>query len=63
LLPTVFKGDHVKLANVEVVRAASVRIAASRPFVLYADGDPVAELPVTVRALPEAINVIVPRAD
>lgn len=62
LLPTVFKGDHVKFANVEVVRAASVRIAASRQFVVYADGDPVAELPVTVRALPEAIKVIVPSA-
>jgi YegS/Rv2252/BmrU family lipid kinase len=60
LLPTVFRGEHVALSNVEVVRCTSVRIAASRPFTLYADGDPIAELPVTVRALPEAVRVIVP---
>jgi diacylglycerol kinase family enzyme len=61
-LPTIFKGEHVQLPYVDVVRSASVRIAASRPFTLYADGDPIAELPVTVRALPEAIRVIVPNA-
>ncbi len=60
LLPTVFKGDHIRQPNVEVVRCRCVRIAASRPFTLYADGDPIAELPVTVRALPEAIRAIVP---
>ena len=27
---------------------------------MYADGDPIAELPVTVRALPSAVRVIVP---
>jgi diacylglycerol kinase family enzyme len=27
---------------------------------LYADGDPIAELPVTVRALEGAVRVIVP---
>ena len=31
------------------------------PFGLYADGDPIAELPVTVSALPEAVHVLVPR--
>jgi diacylglycerol kinase family enzyme len=60
LLPTVFKGEHVRQPNVEVVRCRSVRIASSRPFTLYADGDPVAELPVTVSALPQAIRAIVP---
>jgi YegS/Rv2252/BmrU family lipid kinase len=59
-LPMGFKGTHVNLPNVEVMRTSSVRIAASRPFTLYADGDPIAELPVTIRALPEAIRAIVP---
>jgi diacylglycerol kinase family enzyme len=27
---------------------------------MYADGDPIAELPVTVRALPGAVRAIVP---
>jgi YegS/Rv2252/BmrU family lipid kinase len=61
LLPTVFSGAHVHQPNVEVMRSSTVKISASRPFTMYADGDPIAELPVTVRALPNAIRVIVPR--
>jgi YegS/Rv2252/BmrU family lipid kinase len=61
LLPTVFKGQHVGLDNVEVLRSATARISASRPFTMYADGDPIAELPVLVRTLPGAVRVIVPR--
>jgi YegS/Rv2252/BmrU family lipid kinase len=60
LLPTVYSGAHVRLANVEVLRGAVVAISASRPFTMYADGDPIAELPVTVRALPAAVRAIVP---
>jgi YegS/Rv2252/BmrU family lipid kinase len=60
LLPTVFSGAHVRQPNVEVIRSSTVRIGASRPFTMYADGDPIAELPVTVRTLAAAIRVIVP---
>jgi YegS/Rv2252/BmrU family lipid kinase len=61
LLPTVFKGEHVHQPNVEVLKAREVEISAERPFTLYADGDPIAQLPVTVRALPGAVKVLVPR--
>ncbi len=61
LLPTVFKGRHVLQPNVEVFRAKEIEISAERPFTLYADGDPIASLPVKVRALPGAVKVIVPR--
>jgi YegS/Rv2252/BmrU family lipid kinase len=61
LLPTVFKGEHVRQPNVHVERAKEVEIAADRPFTVYADGDPIGELPLTVRALPGAMRVIVPR--
>jgi diacylglycerol kinase family enzyme len=61
LLPTVFKGEHVQHAGVEVLRGATVEIAASRPFTMYADGDPIAELPVTVRALPGAVRILTPQ--
>lgn len=60
LLPTVFKGRHVQAPEVSVRRARELRVSADRPFTLYADGDPIAELPVTVRALPRAVRVIVP---
>jgi len=62
LLPTVFKGAHVKRANVRVVRAAELQVRADRPFKMYADGDPIAELPVTIRALRGAVRVLVPRS-
>ena len=42
------------------VRGAEVEISADRPFTMYADGDPIAELPVTVRVLPGAVQVLVP---
>jgi YegS/Rv2252/BmrU family lipid kinase len=61
LLPTVFKGEHIKQPNVEVLRAAEVEVSADRPFTMYADGDPIGELPLTVRALPRAVRVMVPR--
>jgi YegS/Rv2252/BmrU family lipid kinase len=61
LLPSVFKGEHVLQPNVEVVQAKEIEIAAERPFILYADGDPIATLPVKVRALPRAVKVMVPR--
>jgi YegS/Rv2252/BmrU family lipid kinase len=59
-LPRVFSGRHVLNEEVEVRRASELRIAADRPFTLYADGDPLAELPATIRTLPAAVRVIVP---
>ncbi|MGA2009996.1 MAG: diacylglycerol kinase family protein [Solirubrobacteraceae bacterium] len=60
LLPTVFKGEHVRRAGVEVLRCSRIEIAASRPFTMYADGDPIAELPVTVSVLSGAVRTLVP---
>jgi YegS/Rv2252/BmrU family lipid kinase len=60
-LPQVFEGEHVRNEEVTVSRAAEVRIEADRPFAVYADGDHVADLPATVRTLPGALRVIVPR--
>lgn len=61
LLPTVFKGEHVRQRAVEVLRGRELTVNADRPFTLYADGDPLGELPLTLRALPAAISMIVPR--
>ncbi len=60
-LPRVFKRQaRRERRGRRAPRASEVRIAADRPFALYADGDPLAELPVTVRTLPAAVRVIVP---
>jgi YegS/Rv2252/BmrU family lipid kinase len=60
ILPRVFKGDHVNLPSVHVFKAAAVEISADRPFTMYADGDPIGELPVRVHALHGAVSVLVP---
>jgi YegS/Rv2252/BmrU family lipid kinase len=60
LAPTVFNGTHVRRPHVEVLKAKSVSISASRPFVVYADGDPIADLPATVTVKPGAVRVLVP---
>ncbi|HZL47532.1 MAG TPA: diacylglycerol kinase family protein [Solirubrobacteraceae bacterium] len=60
ILPKVFKGTHVHLPAVHVFRAVEVEISADRPFALYADGDPIGDLPVRVRAVRGAISVLVP---
>lgn len=59
-LPRVFKGTHVDDPRVIVLRGAEVLIDADRPFTVYADGDPVGELPIRVRAVPGALRVLLP---
>lgn len=60
LLPTVFTGGHVARPEVEAHRAREVRIACERSTAIYADGDPIARLPVTIRAVPKAVRVMLP---
>jgi YegS/Rv2252/BmrU family lipid kinase len=58
-LPKVFDGTHAELPGVRIVRAAEVRVAADRPFTMYADGDPIAELPATVSVHARSLRVLV----
>jgi YegS/Rv2252/BmrU family lipid kinase len=60
MLPKVFKGAHVGAPGLTIVRAREVAFGADRPFTAYADGDPIAELPATVRVRPGALRVIAP---
>jgi YegS/Rv2252/BmrU family lipid kinase len=61
-LRKVFKGGHLQLSTVQIDRIAEAVVSADRPFTMYADGDPIGELPVRVRVLPAAIGVLTPRA-
>jgi YegS/Rv2252/BmrU family lipid kinase len=61
-LRQVFKGTHLQREGISILRGAEVRVAADRPFTVYADGDPIGELPVTIRAVPGAIQVLLPSA-
>jgi YegS/Rv2252/BmrU family lipid kinase len=60
VLPKVFKGEHVNEPSVHELRGVEIRIDSDRPFMVYADGDPVGELPMTFRALPAALQVLLP---
>ncbi|HET6864276.1 MAG TPA: diacylglycerol kinase family protein [Solirubrobacteraceae bacterium] len=60
LAPTVFSGRHLRYPEVSVLRGREVHISATEQFTLYADGEAIAELPVTVRVLPAAVRIIVP---
>jgi YegS/Rv2252/BmrU family lipid kinase len=59
-LPKVFEGTHVNEPEVHVFRVARLRADADRPFVVYADGDPIGELPVDITVAPGALRVLVP---
>ena len=59
-LTQIFKGEHLETLQAKTWRTTEVRIDADRVFTVYADGDPIAELPATVRILPRALRVIVP---
>ena len=61
-LTKIFKGEHLETLDVRMWKVAEVRIDADRPFAVYADGDPIAELPVTVRLLPRSLRIVVPPA-
>jgi YegS/Rv2252/BmrU family lipid kinase len=60
-LPKVFKGTHVELDEVRVFRASRIELSASRPFRVYADGEHLTDLPASLRVLPRALSIIVPR--
>jgi YegS/Rv2252/BmrU family lipid kinase len=61
ILPKVFSGAHVRERCVHVYRAREFALSCDRPFTMYADGDPIGELPVRVRALRGAVTMLTPR--
>jgi diacylglycerol kinase family enzyme len=56
----VFKGTHVDNPDLTFLRGREITFEADRPFAAYADGDPIAQLPVTIRVVPSAIRVLAP---
>jgi YegS/Rv2252/BmrU family lipid kinase len=59
-LPKVFDGSAVNEPEVHVFRVARARVDADRPFVIYADGDPIGELPAEISVAARALRVLVP---
>ncbi|WP_158609553.1 diacylglycerol/lipid kinase family protein [Kocuria soli] len=56
LFPSIYTGDHVSVRQVEITPVSHVRITGQH--VVYADGEPLGELPVTVDGVPGAVPVL-----
>lgn len=59
-LPKVFKGTHVDDPSVSFLSGREVEVDADRPFTVYADGDPIGQLPLKVGVRERCLRVIVP---
>jgi len=60
LFPKSFKGTHVDDPSMRWLSGSVVELSADRPFTVYADGDPIAELPASVTVSKQALRVIAP---
>jgi len=58
--PRVFSGTHVYLTGIESLRGREMVIRSETPGDIYADGERLGSLPVTLRAVPQALSVIRP---
>jgi YegS/Rv2252/BmrU family lipid kinase len=61
-LVKVFNGAHLDSPYVTLARGSMVEVESDRPFVVYADGDPIGATPATMRVEARCLRVIVPAA-
>jgi YegS/Rv2252/BmrU family lipid kinase len=59
-LKDVLKGTHLGKEEVGVFRTPRLELDASRPFPVYAVGDHLTDLPVSLRVLPRCLSILVP---
>ena len=62
LFPTVYLGRHLDLRESEYSKAESARLETETPCDIYADGEYVCATPAEIRVVPNALQVIAPRA-
>ncbi|HEY8771194.1 MAG TPA: diacylglycerol kinase family protein [Thermoleophilaceae bacterium] len=61
-LVNVFNSAHLDSPHVMLARGSEVEVESDRPFVVYADGDPIGATPATMRVEARCLRVIVPAA-
>jgi diacylglycerol kinase (ATP) len=59
VLHTVFRGEHLKLPEIEYFRAKHLWLESESPLAIYADGEYICETPAEVRVRPASLNVMV----
>lgn len=57
-MPRLYKGTHIELEAVTVLRGREISIASADPVVAYGDGERLSALPVGVRIHPGALTVL-----
>jgi YegS/Rv2252/BmrU family lipid kinase len=59
-LPKVFKGTHLDSPHVRLLKGETIEVTSDRPFVIYADGDPIGATPATMRVERRALRIVGP---
>jgi len=55
-----FKAAHVGSPHAQFLRGEVIEVGSDRPFVIYADGDPIGATPAMIRVEPRCLRVIAP---
>jgi diacylglycerol kinase (ATP) len=61
IFPRVFRGRHIYHTGIETLRGREITVRADSPCEIYADGERIGPLPVVLKAVPQALSVMVPR--
>ena len=59
-LAKTFKAKHTDSPYVEFLRGEEIEVSSSRPFAIYADGDPIGATPAIMRVERQCLRVIAP---
>lgn len=60
--PRVFKGRHIYSTGIDTIRGKELTINSDRSCEIYADGERIGSLPVVLKAVPQALMVMLPPA-
>lgn len=61
LVPKVLRGRHADQPEVQLIRTTHLTIESDEPLDLWADGERIAQTPVTIDVLPGCIDVLMPQ--
>lgn len=59
-IPRVYKGTHVNEPGFSIKRGYHIQVDCDSKYIAYADGDPVAQPPVSIKCIPNTLRVLVP---
>jgi len=60
MFPRVFRGTHIYHTGVDTLRGREISVQADRPCDIYADGERIGPLPAVLKAVPQALSVMLP---